>query len=93
MLVKKSAILAVLMVTFGLAGCATTATDPDLANRVSALEQAVAAAEAKADGALSIAQRAEKTATMALGTARNAQACCEANGEKMNRMFEKASSK
>jgi len=83
---RKGAMLAALMIVFGLAGCAATATDSDLANRVSALEQAVAGAQTSADSA-------QNTANRALEAAGSAQACCAANSEKMNRMFEKASSK
>lgn len=90
---KKTALAAAFVMSIGLAGCATTASNDDLAARVSALEDAVATAQASADAASSIAQQAQNTANMALGTARNAQACCEVHDEKMDRMFEKASSK
>lgn len=81
---KKGTMLAALVMSIGLAGCASTATD--LADRVSALESAVAAAQ-------STASDASATANQAMEAASSAQACCDANRERIGRMFEKASSK
>jgi len=92
---KKGAML-VALVSVGLAGCAST----DLADRVSALESAVSAAQsaanaasATANDASSTAQGAQNTANQAMQAASSAQACCDANGERISRMFEKANSK
>ncbi|MCZ6499727.1 MAG: Lpp/OprI family alanine-zipper lipoprotein [Gammaproteobacteria bacterium] len=94
---KKGAILAALVMSIGLAGCATTG---GLEDRVSALESAVSAAQKAANSAASAAsdassaaQGAQNTANQAMQAASSAQACCDANGERISRMFEKASSK
>ena len=94
---KKGAMLAALVMSIGLAGCATT---DGLADRVSALESAVSAAQSAANAAASAAsdassaaQGAQNTANQAMQAASSAQACCDANGERISRMFEKASSK
>ncbi|MCZ6537513.1 MAG: Lpp/OprI family alanine-zipper lipoprotein [Gammaproteobacteria bacterium] len=94
---KKGAMLAALVMSIGLAGCATT---DGLADRVSALESAVSAAQSAANAAASAAsdassaaQGAQNTANQAMQAASGAQACCDANGERISRMFEKASSK
>ena len=75
-LMKKGAMLTALVVSIGLAGCASHA---GIESRLDALESAVAAAQA--------------TANNAMDSARSAQACCDANSEKMRRMFEKTGSK
>ena len=61
----------------------------DAAAAASAAEQARAAA----DRAAQAAAAAQSTADQALAAATEAQACCEANTEKMERMFQKSMSK
>ena len=78
--------LAALVMSIGLAGCASTRTVSELTDRVSALESAVAAAQ-------STASDASATANQAMEAASSAQACCDANRERIGRVFEKASSK
>ena len=61
----------------------------DAAAAVSAAE----AARAAADRAAQAAAGAQSTADQALSAATEAQACCEANRESMERMFQKSMSK
>ena len=96
---KKGAIFAAVVMSIGLAGCASNGGG-SLADRVSALESAVSAAQSAANAASSAAsdassaaQGAQNTANQAMQAASGAQACCDANGERIGRMFEKASSK
>lgn len=98
--VKKGAVLAAVLLSVGLAGCASQKSVDELAARVSALESsssssaAAAAAASKAAGeARSMAQGAQNTASQAMQAASAAQACCDANGDRITRMFEKANSK
>lgn len=81
-----------LVLFLGLAGgCATTGEgDMATANQASA---AAEAARAAADRAAQAAADAQSTADQALSAATEAQACCEANRETMERMFQKVSSK
>jgi uncharacterized lipoprotein NlpE involved in copper resistance len=97
---KKGAILAALIMSIGLAGCATTGQEQALEDRVAALESALsaaqsaaAAASSAASDASSAAQGAQNTANQAMQAASSAQACCDANGERISRMFEKANRK
>ena len=97
---KKTALKVGAIVLFlGLtAGCATTGADveskadkaiADAATAASAAE----AARAAADRAAQAAARAQSTADQALSAATEAQACCEANKESMERMFQRSMSK
>lgn len=82
-----------LVLFLGLAGgCATTGGGDAMAtaNQASA---AAEAARAVADRAAQAAADAQSTADQALSAATEAQACCEANRETMERMFQKVSSK
>jgi uncharacterized protein YceK len=70
---------AVLATTTLLSGCATDQMKKDIADAKALAEEANAkadAAAAKADSAMNAAQ--------------DAQACCNANSEKLDRMFHKA---
>ena len=89
---KKGALLEALVMSIGLAGCAAT-DNGGLAGRVNALESSMRAAQSDASDAKSMAQGAVDTANQAMQAASAAQACCDANGERISRMFEKASSK
>jgi hypothetical protein len=96
-IVKVSA----LVLFLGLAsGCATTAavneaqaTADKAAADVAAAVSAAEAARAAADRATQAAASAQSTADQALSAATEAQACCEANRESMERMFQKSMSK
>ncbi len=75
---KTALKVSALLLTLGLAtGCATTGTD----------------VEETANRAAQAAARAQSTADQALAAATEAQACCEANTERMERMFERSQSK
>ena len=83
------------VVAFG-AGCATHDLDAMEAD-IESLKGAAAAAREMAAGAMSDAEaaraeagQASRTANRALGAAREAQTCCAANSEKIDRMFKKS---
>lgn len=89
-----------LVLFLGLAaGCATTGTDEIKATADRAAADAAAAASAAeaaraaADRAAQAAASAQSTADQALSAATESQACCEANRESMERMFQKSMSK
>ncbi len=95
-IVKVSA----LVLFLGLAsGCATTggddvkATADRAAADAAAAASAAEAARAAADSAAQAAANAQSTADRALSAATEAQTCCEANRESMERMFQKSMSK
>ncbi len=99
---KKTALRASALVLFVAlaAGCATTsqlddvkATADRAAADVSAAVSAAEAARAAADRATQAASAAQSTADQALSAATESQACCEANRESMERMFQKSMSK
>ena len=98
---KKTALRASALVLFVAmaAGCATTglddvkATADRAAADAAAAASAAEAARAAADRASQAASAAQSTADQALSAATEAQACCEANRESMERMFQKSMSK
>jgi hypothetical protein len=96
---KKTAlkISALTLVAALAVGCANTAEIEATANRAAADAAAAAsaaeAARAAADRAAQAAAGAQSTADQALAAATEAQACCEANRESMERMFQKTMSK
>jgi hypothetical protein len=98
---KKTALRASALALFVAlaAGCATTglddvkATADRAAADASAAASAAEAARAAADRAAQAAAAAQSTADQALAAATEAQACCEANRESMERMFQKSMSK
>ena len=97
---KKGAVLAAVVLSVGLAGCASQKSVDELSARVSALESsssatnAAAAAASKAAGeAKAMAQSAQNNANQAMQAASAAQACCDANSDKIERMFERAQRK
>jgi hypothetical protein len=95
--IKVSAVMLVL----GLAsGCASTeaieaaqATADAAARDAAAAKSAAEAARAAADSAAQAARGAQSTADRALSAATSAQSCCDANRDRMERMFEKSMSK
>ena len=98
---KKTALRASTLVLFVAlaAGCASTGSDDIRATADRAAADAAAAASAAeaaraaADRAAQAAASAQSTADQALSAATEAQACCEANRESMERMFQKTMSK
>lgn len=84
------------VMTFG-AGCASTkemdalrADVDSLKGMTSAAQETAAGAASDAEAARAEAGEASRTANRALSAAREAQACCAANSEKIERMFEKS---
>lgn len=84
----------------GLAsGCASTgldevrATANQAAADAAAAKTAAEAARAAADRAAQQAASAQSTASQALQQANSAQSCCDANTERLERMFQKSMSK
>ena len=76
-----------------LSGCAANTA---LEERVSLLEQEVAAAKsaaASAAAAQRTAESAQAAADAALKAANDSQACCDATNEKIDRMFQRSQSK
>ena len=97
---NKIVTVSALVLFLGLAsGCATTggdevkATADRAAADAAAAASAAEAARAAADRAAQAAANAQSTADQALSAATEAQACCEANRESMERMFQKSMSK
>ncbi len=78
-------------------GCATTTfTQEDLdalSSRVGELELKTNTADFNAAKAKEIALEAQETANNAQETADSAVACCDANTQKLNRMFQKSQTK
>ena len=94
---KVSALLAAAIIMAGCAEGKTNTRIEGLANQASsdaaAAASAAEAARASADRAAQAASAAQSTADQALSAATEAQACCEANRESMERMFQKSMSK
>ena len=95
---KVSAVVLVL----GLAtGCAAgnqaieraQATADAAARDAAAAKSAAEAARATADSAAQAARGAQSTADQALSAASAAQSCCDANRDRLERMFQKSMSK
>ena len=81
-------------------GCSNTtlleevrATANSAAADAAAAKSAAEAARAAADRASQQAASAQSTASQALSTANSAQSCCDANTERLERMFQKSMSK
>ncbi len=92
---KRSVALIPLVALALLSGCATTSTTEINSIRDSAqaaLDRAEAA-EAKAQQALERAASASRDAAAAMEAARDAQACCQANTQRINRAFEESMKK
>ncbi len=90
-----------IVLCLGLAtGCASTAaiekaqaTADGAARDAAAAKTAAEAARATADRAAKAATGAQSTADQALSAATAAQACCDANRDRLERMFQKSQSK
>jgi hypothetical protein len=93
--------MSALLLTLGLAaGCANNTsleevrgTADQAAADAAAAASAAEAARAAADRAAQAASSAQSTADRALSAATESQACCEANREAMDRMFQRSQSK
>jgi len=89
------------VLVLGLAsGCASTdgiekaqATADAAARDAAAAKSAAEAARATADSAAQAARSAQSTADQAMSAATAAQACCDANRDRLERMFQKSMSK
>ena len=77
---------AVLAASGLLFGCATDELKREIAEARSLAEQA----QETADRAQKAANESNAKADRAMNAARNAQACCDANSERVDRMFRKA---
>ena len=93
--IKGSAVALVIMLT---TGCATQSQDTknqleQVAADVARAQSAADAAGASAAEARQMASGAQSTANQALNAANQAQACCDATNEKVDRMFQKGMSK
>ncbi len=89
------------VLVLGLAsGCASTeaiekaqATADGAARDAAAAKSAAEAARAAADSAAQAARGAQSTADQAMSAATASQACCDANRDRLERMFQKSMSK
>jgi hypothetical protein len=96
---KKTALKVSALALFAMmaAGCANIdevkATADRAAADAAAAASAAETARAAADRASQAAAAAQSTADQALAAATEAKACCEANRESMERMFQKSMSK
>jgi len=98
-MIKNVLKVSAMVLFLGLAsGCATGLDEvKQTADRAvadaAAAASAAEAARASADRAAQAAASAQSTADQALSAATEGQACCEANRESMERMFQKSMSK
>ena len=91
---KISALVLAAALTVGCASTSELEAKVDKASAdAAAAASAAEAARAAADRASQAASRAQSTADQALSAATEAQACCKANRESMDRMFQKSMSK
>lgn len=100
MMTKNALKVGAAVLVLGLAsGCATTdvdavrATAEAAARDAAAAKSAADAARAAADSAARAAASAQSTADRALSAANEAQSCCDANRDRLERMFQKSMSK
>lgn len=77
----------------GVSGCQATSESQQMDQLASDLRQRVERAEKNASDALAAARSASQMAESALSAAQDAQACCDSNRERMDRMFEKLQQK
>ncbi len=100
-MIKKVLKVGAIALVLGVAsGCASQsaidaaqATADGAARDAAAAKNTAEAARAAADSAAQAAANAQSTADRALSSATEAQACCDANRDRMERMFEKSMSK
>lgn len=95
-MIKKVMKVSAVVLVLGLTGCATTGLDEvrataDAAARDAAAAKAAAeAARAAASSAAEAARSAQRIADQALSAATESQACCDANRDRLERMFQSA---
>ncbi|MDX1482062.1 MAG: Lpp/OprI family alanine-zipper lipoprotein [Woeseiaceae bacterium] len=98
---KKLLKVSAIVLVFGLAaGCAgnqsieaAQQTADNAARDAAAARSAAEAARAAADSAAQAAASAQRTADQALAAATEAQSCCEANRDRIERMFQQSQRK
>lgn len=93
---RKAISLSALILTAGLATGCSTVTVEQLEAVSATANNALAearAAQDTANNAMSLANDASATAASAQQAADSAQACCNANSDKLDRMFQRAMSK
>ena len=87
-----TAACAVAVLTLG-AGCASVQDLDALRADIEGLKSATASAAADAEAARTEAGQASRTANRSLSAAREAQTCCTANSERIERMFKESMTK
>lgn len=100
-MIKNVLKVSAIVLVFGMAtGCANQAERDQVqasidgaARDAAAAQSAAEAARAAADSAAQAARAAQSTADQALAAAREAQSCCDANRDRLERMFQKSMSK
>ncbi len=101
MMTKNVLKVSALVLVLGIAGgCANQeaadrvqATADGAARDAAAAQSAAEAARAAADSAAQAARNAQATADEALAAAEEAQSCCDANRDRIERMFQRSMSK
>lgn len=102
MMIKNVLKVSALVLVLAMAGgCATgqeerdrvQATVDSAARDAAAAKSAAEAARAAADSAAQAARNAQATADRALSAAEEAQSCCDANRDRLERMFQRSMSK
>jgi molybdopterin biosynthesis enzyme len=101
MMIKNVLKVSAIVLVLGMAsGCASQeaidraqATADGAARDAAAAKSTAEAARAAVDGAAQAAASAQSTADQALAAASEAQACCDANRDRLERMFQKSMSK
>lgn len=101
MMIKNVLKATAVVLVLGLAsGCASTdrfdqmqATVDSASRDAAAAKSAAEAARAAADSAAQSAAAAQSTADRAMSAASEAQSCCDANRDRLERMFQRTMSK
>lgn len=101
MMIKNALKVGAIVLALGMAsGCANTEATEAMQSTIDAAARdaasaktAAEAARAAADSAARAAASAQSTADRALSAASEAQSCCDANRDRLERMFQKSMSK
>ena len=101
MMIKNVLTVSALALVLGMAGGCANQEEEDrvqasidgAARDAAAAKSAAEAARAAADSAAQAARNAQATADEALSAAEEAQSCCDANRDRLERMFQKSMSK
>lgn len=88
--IKNAVILAALVGTAGLSGCASTSDMDSLRSEIRQANDAAQSAQSTADAARKEAAAASATASEAKATAEEAKSTADATAEKIDRMFKKS---